>query len=73
MDADGGEFGLRPVAGRARFASPDGRGGRFRTSIVASGVRPYASQARHALCGNSEVGAAADQDFFESADEFNYA
>ena len=36
-------------------------------------IRPYASQAGHALCPNREIGAGADQNFFQPAHEFDSA
>src|SRR5271165_2647689 len=42
-------------------------------SIVVSCIRPDTGEAGDSFRGDSEVGAGADQDFFEAADEFDYA
>lgn len=42
-------------------------------SIIACGIRPHAGQAWHSLCRDSKVGAGADQDVFEAADEVDRA
>ena len=41
--------------------------------IVASGGRPNARQTWHSLCRYCEINAGTDQDFFETADEFDCA
>ena len=73
VDTDCGEFGFGTVLGAVRFALPDSRGGCLHMGILAFRICPDACQAGHSLGGDGEVGAGADQDFLEAADEFDYA
>src|SRR5579859_6541803 len=73
VDADGGEFSFKCVLGRPRFAWPDSRGGCRHKSIRGFGVGPDSGQTNDSLGGDREVGAGADQDFFQAAHKFDYA
>ena len=80
VDADGGEFGFGCAFVAVRRIRSLDSAGRFfesalsaRDDMVAFGIGPDSGQAGDALGGDGEVGAGADQDFFEAADEFDYA
>src|ERR1035441_2655515 len=60
VDAYGSDFGLGCIAGLARFASLDSRGGCAHMCIGSVGIRPDARQSRDSLCGDCEIGARAD-------------